>query len=253
MTNKVELNQNRERNRKQGFTLIELLVVVSIISLLVSILLPALGRAREQARSVECLANLRRIAISVILYTHENNDYMMYTLVGGATWADYLYVTEDNTDALVMPDSTEERTRFHCPSEPAHGHYIPPRAPYHVSWSPSCDYGLNRGSVETMCGQVDAYGVETLRSCRLSSIKKQSERFLVVDSEFYFADAVSYWYRNPEKISGRVWSIDARHLSRPGEYGYIGDVVGKPNMAFVDTHAEPRVDEMPWEWDRPPW
>lgn len=57
-----------------GFTLIELLVVVAIIALLISILLPALGRARESSREAKCAANLRMFGIGVHTYAVENKD-----------------------------------------------------------------------------------------------------------------------------------------------------------------------------------
>jgi len=57
-----------------GFTLIELLVVISIIALLVSVLVPALSQAREQAKSVRCLNNLRQFHIAALIYAENNDD-----------------------------------------------------------------------------------------------------------------------------------------------------------------------------------
>jgi prepilin-type N-terminal cleavage/methylation domain-containing protein len=59
------------REQHWGFTLIELLVVVAIIALLISILLPALGNAREQSRAVKCLANLRSMGQGITTYAIE--------------------------------------------------------------------------------------------------------------------------------------------------------------------------------------
>jgi len=58
----------------RAFTLIELLVVVAIISLLVSILLPSLNKAKELARGVVCAANLNQIGLAFAMYTHEWED-----------------------------------------------------------------------------------------------------------------------------------------------------------------------------------
>ncbi|GEM_PF-1940670 len=60
----------------KAFTLIELLVVISIISLLISILLPALGRARVAAKDVQCKSQLKQVCMMVVNYTSLHNQYL---------------------------------------------------------------------------------------------------------------------------------------------------------------------------------
>lgn len=70
--------QDTPRNTKNGFTLVELLVVIGIIAILVAILLPALGRAKNQANTVKCMANLRSIGQAVQIYVNVHKGKLPY-------------------------------------------------------------------------------------------------------------------------------------------------------------------------------
>ena len=62
-------------NAQHGFTLIELLVVISIVALMISILLPALGNARDSARDISCTSQLRQASLGAAAYAADNNDF----------------------------------------------------------------------------------------------------------------------------------------------------------------------------------
>ncbi len=86
--------------KRRGFTLIELLVVVAIMALLISILLPSLGRARQVARKTYCMANLREIGKGLFYYAQDHNDF--FPVIHGT---DYEHPVEPNEEwwELLLP------------------------------------------------------------------------------------------------------------------------------------------------------
>ena len=90
--------------RQQGFTLIELLVVMVIIALLVGLLLPALGRAQEEARKTQCRSNLRQIGLAYQMYMNDNDSWTPAVYgagVGGATGASGSQTADDGRIHMV--------------------------------------------------------------------------------------------------------------------------------------------------------
>lgn len=112
---------SRTQSSRRAFTLVELLVVIGIIALLISILLPTLGRVRETANSVKCQSNIKQIALAYMMYSNDSGGkgmtrpnlpgltdgggYIMYVLTENG----YLNLQQD-PQIQICPSGSEEGT-----------------------------------------------------------------------------------------------------------------------------------------------
>ena len=125
-----------ESNR--AFTLIELLVVISIISLLISMLMPAIKRARGLARMVECSSSLHQLLVGTKAFSTETHDAIpeAYYTDGKRSW-----LTQVVGDILGVEENVP--TSFWCPEESTEQSFTPSGGSYYWGEKSTRTYGMN--------------------------------------------------------------------------------------------------------------
>ncbi|MEO7715150.1 MAG: DUF1559 domain-containing protein [Capsulimonas sp.] len=95
------------RKSNSGFTLIELLVVIAIIAILAAILFPVFAKAREKARQIACLSNMKQLSLGMMQYTQYYDELLCPSFYGYAQgWGGYIYPYVKSTGVYKCPDDS---------------------------------------------------------------------------------------------------------------------------------------------------
>ncbi|MHC4147942.1 MAG: type II secretion system protein [Planctomycetota bacterium] len=197
--------------RRTGFTLIELIVVISIIILLVAVLIPALRRSRQQAKSVLCSSNIKQLLTGLMMYENENQT-LPYAFDNTQRTPPPCGYAGNNTYDLVGWWWFNYTTDY-CGKDKNKVLWCPARMIENIELK---DYVLhgNYGVNQSMCKISEgSSGLEEFigTPLRTSDIRQSSRTLLVLDSGY---SMISWWHAadSPPVTLGNRWIEDTAYV-----------------------------------------
>ena len=121
----VTPNLRATRQNRSGFTLIELLVVIAIIAILAAILFPAFAKARESARRISCVSNLKQIGTGIMQYTQEYDEKLPTYDDGTVSYPEMLKPYLQDFGVYKCPSNIQTIDLQKTPSGIVNNHYVP--------------------------------------------------------------------------------------------------------------------------------
>jgi prepilin-type N-terminal cleavage/methylation domain-containing protein/prepilin-type processing-associated H-X9-DG protein len=221
---------------RRAFSLVELLVVIAIIAVLIGILLPALNRARESARTTACLSNLRQMAQAAITYAADHQGHYpiaQYTALqppGAVTYAwDYVITWETLPGPITISPGLlwTGRTNLRVLQCPVYeGKSGTPSDPF-------TGYNYNTSYIGHGQGEI----IEA--PAKMSQVRRPSETVLFGDGQY--AGGANKYMRAPLPDATRGGDGVAGSIRVAGTQGFRHKN-RSTNVAFCDGHAETRYD-----------